>query len=54
MPPVLPPWPGCAASRSSQRSDGTHLALFVDQWRAMVTARDNPEIMLEALPAGGA
>ena len=36
-----------------QRSDGTHLALFVDQWRAMVTARDNPEIMLEALPAGG-
>ena len=37
-----------------ERSDGTHLALFVDQWRAMVTARDNPEIMLEALPAGGA
>ena len=37
-----------------QRSDGTHLALFVDQWRAMVTARDNPDIMLEALPAGGA
>ena len=36
-----------------QRSDGTHLALFVDQWRAMVTARDNPELMLEALPAGG-
>ncbi|CAM3247499.1 peptide chain release factor 3 [Nocardioides dubius] len=37
-----------------QRSDGTHMALFVDQWRAQVTARDNPEIMLEALPAGGA
>ena len=36
-----------------QRSDGTHLALFADQWRAKVTARDNPEIMLEALPAGG-
>ena len=29
------------------------LALFVDQWRAMVTARDNPDVMLEALPAGG-
>ena len=36
-----------------QRSDGTHLALFVDQWRANVTARDNPELLLEALPAGG-
>lgn len=35
-----------------ERSDGTRLALFVDQWRAMVTARDNPDIMLEALPAG--
>ncbi len=36
-----------------QRSDGTHLALFTDQWRAKVVARDNPEIMLEELPAGG-
>ncbi|MEP9362133.1 peptide chain release factor 3 [Nocardioides sp. CN2-186] len=36
-----------------QRSDGTYLALFVDQWRANVTARDNPDVMLEALPAGG-
>lgn len=36
-----------------QRSDGTHMALFVDQWRANVTARDNPEITLQALPAGG-
>ena len=36
-----------------ERSDGTRLALFVDQWRAMVTARDNPDLMLEALPAGG-
>ena len=35
------------------RSDGTRMALFVDQWRAMVTARDNPDVMLEALPAGG-
>lgn len=37
-----------------QRSDGTHLALFTDQWRANVTKRDNPGIMLEELPAGGA
>ena len=37
-----------------ERSDGTRLALFVDQWRAMVTARDNPDVMLESLPAGGA
>ncbi|MCW2813532.1 MAG: peptide chain release factor 3 [Nocardioides sp.] len=36
------------------RSDGTPMALFVDKWRADVTARDNPEILLEALPAGGA
>ena len=36
-----------------ERSDGTRLALFVDQWRAKVTARDNPDVMLEALPAGG-
>jgi peptide chain release factor 3 len=36
-----------------QRSDGTHLALFVDQWRARTTARDHPDVMLEALPAGG-
>jgi peptide chain release factor 3 len=36
-----------------ERSDGTRLALFVNQWRAMVTARDNPDVMLESLPAGG-
>ena len=36
-----------------QRSDGTYLALFVDRWRAQVTARDNPTVMLEELPAGG-
>ena len=36
-----------------KRSDGTRMALFVDQWRAMVTSRDNPDIMLEPLPAGG-
>ena len=36
-----------------QRTDGTYVALFVDQWRAQVTARDNPELVLETLPAGG-
>ena len=36
-----------------QRSDGTQLALFIDQWRANATARDNPDVLLEALPAGG-
>ena len=36
-----------------ERSDGTRLALFVDAWRAKVTARDNPDVMLEELPAGG-
>jgi len=35
------------------RSDGTRLALFVDQWRAKTTTRDHPDVMLEALPAGG-
>jgi peptide chain release factor 3 len=35
------------------RSDGTHLALFVDEWRAMTTTRDHPDVLLEALPAGG-
>jgi peptide chain release factor 3 len=36
-----------------QRSDGTFVAIFTDQWRATATARDNPEVMLEPLPAGG-
>lgn len=35
------------------RSDGTHLALFVDEWRAKTTTRDHPDVLLEALPAGG-
>jgi len=34
------------------RSDGTHLALFVDEWRAKTTTRDHPDVVLEALPAG--
>ena len=37
-----------------QRRDGTHVVLFADQWRANATARDNPDVLLEALPAGGA
>ncbi len=36
-----------------QRSDGTYLALFVDKWRASKTARDEPDVLLEELPAGG-
>lgn len=35
------------------RSDGTRLALFVDEWRAKTTTRDHPDVLLEALPAGG-
>ena len=35
------------------RSDGTRLALFIDQWRAKTTTRDHPDVMLEPLPAGG-
>ena len=36
-----------------QRSDGTHLVLFPDKWRAHTVERDNPEVLLEALPASG-
>ncbi len=36
-----------------QRADGTHMALFANQWRATGITRDNPDVMLEALPAGG-
>ncbi|MFC6152219.1 peptide chain release factor 3 [Nocardioides yefusunii] len=36
-----------------QRRDGTHVVLFADQWRANATARDNPDVRLDALPAGG-
>jgi peptide chain release factor 3 len=44
---------GMRGTEVLSRSDGTHLALFVDEWRAKATARDNPDILLEALPAGG-
>ncbi len=33
------------------RSDGSHLALFPDQWRAKTVTRDHPDVLLEALPA---
>jgi peptide chain release factor 3 len=36
-----------------QRSDGTHLALFTDRWRAGHVAREHPDVLLEELPAGG-
>jgi peptide chain release factor 3 len=43
----------CPTSEVLERSDGTYLALLVDRWRAQVTTRDNPEVMLDELPAGG-
>jgi len=33
------------------RSDGTHLVLFPDKWRASAVAREHPELRLEPLPA---
>lgn len=36
-----------------QRSDGTYLVLFPDKWRAHTVERDNPDVMLEELPASG-
>ena len=35
------------------RSDGTHLAVFPDKWRAHVVARDHADVLLEPLPASG-
>jgi peptide chain release factor 3 len=35
------------------RSDGAHLALFPDKWRAQTVARDHPDLHLEQLPASG-
>jgi len=35
-----------------RRSDGSYLALFPDKWRAHTVARDYPDLLLEALPAG--
>jgi len=35
------------------RSDGELIALFPDKWRAQAVERTNPELMLEALVAGG-
>jgi peptide chain release factor 3 len=36
-----------------QRTDGTYLSLFIDKWRAANAARENPDVLLEELPAGG-
>jgi peptide chain release factor 3 len=33
------------------KADGSHLALFPDQWRAKTVTRDHPDVLLEALPA---
>ena len=33
------------------RSDGAHLALFLDKWRAAAVARTHPDLVLEQLPA---
>lgn len=35
------------------RSDGAHLALFPDKWRAHAVARDHPHARLDPLPASG-
>lgn len=44
---------GTRGAEVLQRADGTHLALFTDKWRASKVARDNPDVMLDELPAGG-
>ncbi|MFL6157438.1 MAG: peptide chain release factor 3 [Marmoricola sp.] len=44
---------GARGTEVLQRSDGTYLALFTDRWRAGNVARDNPDVLLEELPAGG-
>jgi len=36
-----------------RRSDGVHLAILRDAWRARTVARDNPELTLEVLAGGG-
>ena len=33
------------------KADGSHLALFPDQWRAKTVTRDHPDVLIEALPA---
>jgi peptide chain release factor 3 len=44
---------GTRGSEVLQRTDGTYLALFIDKWRANNAARENPDVLLEDLPAGG-
>lgn len=35
------------------RSDGTHLALFADKWRAQAVRRSHPALRIDPLPAAG-
>lgn len=44
---------GTRGAEVLQRADGTYLALFIDKWRANNAARENPNVLLEELPAGG-
>lgn len=44
---------GVRGAEVLQRTDGTFLALFIDKWRANNAARENPDVLLEELPAGG-
>jgi peptide chain release factor 3 len=44
---------GIRGTEVLQRTDGTYLALFADKWRANNAARENPDVLLEELPAGG-
>lgn len=49
---ALPVLAGIRGVEVLQRSDGTLLALFPDQWRVTATERANPDITLTALAAG--
>ena len=37
-----------------ERSDGSILALFSNEWRLLILQRENPELMLEAPTGAGA
>ncbi|MGE9808829.1 MULTISPECIES: peptide chain release factor 3 [unclassified Janibacter] len=42
---------GLRGTEVLERSDGAHLALFTDAWRAQAVRRDHPDLVLEPLPA---
>jgi len=44
---------GLRGTESLRRSDGVHLALFTDKWRAQALQREHPDLALAELPAGG-